>query len=101
MADNYFAGATALKIYGETAITALVTSASAVQTAVLPAGTYMVKAGTVDAVVRVAEDASGVTQTNGLICTVGRDYFLTVPANCKIGAIAASAGTLAIIRVGS
>lgn len=84
-------------IAGRSAVT-LAVSTSAAETAALEGGTYAVWCG-VDAFLRVAPVATGVTAANGYKLFANTLLWIEVPAGCKIGAIAGGAGTLSYHRV--
>lgn len=73
-------------------------SAVAAQTAALTGGVYDVWS-TVDAYIRVAADASGVTTANGYLVRANNTVPVIVPNGYKIGAIAGGAGTMSHHKV--
>ena len=73
-------------------------STSVAQTAALPLGIYDV-CSTVDAYLKVAFDASSVTTTNGYQLLAGNTVTLLIRAGRKLGAIAATSGSLKLHQV--
>lgn len=77
-------------------------SAVAAQTAALgtsrTAGSIYDLLSDVDCYIKIAEDASSVTTSNGYPILSGNVVSFFVPAGYKIGAIAASAGTIKLHR---
>lgn len=64
-----------------------------------PAGGIYDLLADVDCYIRVASDPSGVTINNGYPLLAGNVVSVFVPSGYKIGVVAASAGTLKLMRV--